>query len=273
MKSISPFIQESFLLDAHKIIRRELDSNLFNRFDYGTYSAEEYLYAFGDRIASQLAVELQLLATQEHSTASVLCIGGWPGMTAVCLKHAGWNVTALEHPSLAKGQLAELYNSAHIPLIPLDAANFSSSGIFQDGTFTFIECCQCIEHWPFNPIPTVSKLIQLLSATGTLLLTVPNAASLYRRVSALMGKNPYPSLSDFILQMNPDSHADVSPHWREYTRQDAMELVETCGGKVLCSWREFHTRKDHPGIMRILYDLIQRTCPALRDHIGLLCTK
>ncbi len=272
MHKSSPLTNAATMDQAERLIQDAI-SRMPTISIYGTTDVRSYLHAHRGRIVDQLAVEINLLRDMDRASARVLCVGGWPGITAICLREMGCVVTAIEHPSLVNDEIATLYDRASVVLQPLDMANVTQidphKTLGQD--YTLIECCQCIEPWPFNPIPALMAMIDALDEDGSLYITVPNAVSLYRRVTVLMGRNPFPSIDDFKLQMNASSCAAVSPHWREYTRRDLADVVRASGGDLsMPPWYQFHSRRDKAGMGRLCYDLCQIMMPVCRDHIGAL---
>ena len=271
MHKSSPFLDKQMLSDAKMLFDRQLDLIDFQG-AYGNASADSYLKNFRQRIVAQLAVDLALLRRDEGGTGTVLIVGGWPGITAMCLRAEGYSVTAVEHPSVVSDAMVKIFTDAGVRLLPLDIGAGMDGVMNASGEgYTLVECCECIEHWPFNPIPAVSNMLSALSDNGRLFLTVPNAASLFRRISLLFGRNVFPSISDFVLQMDVNTCADVSPHWREYTLRDLVELVRCCGGAPEGSaWRQFHARNDGNKLVRFVYDCCQFILPSARDHIGII---
>jgi SAM-dependent methyltransferase len=240
---------------------------------YGECVASGYLSAFRARIIEQVAVQTVLLRKMGLTNPSVLSVGGWPGVTAICLRHLGCRVSLLDHPSVLKSSLGGALGAMGVDAVPYDIAACATSGgrLPVEGPFDLIECCECMEHWNFNPIPATRAFLGVLRPeSGRVYVTLPNAVSLFRRILVLVGRNIYAPMGHFRMQMDAAAQADVSPHWREYTLADACELLDIAGARVDWAWYQFHTRTDKPGVGRAVYDMMQLLVPPVRDHIGII---
>ena len=240
---------------------------------YGANEAKSYLTQFRARLIDQLAISFYFL-NESPPKGETLSIGGWPGISARIMAQKGFNVTAIDHPSLMDGAAGQFHESQGINAISYDFANASESDIPM-GRFHFIECCQCIEHWNFNPLPAITKLLRdHLHEKGKLLITVPNGVSLHRRLSVLAGQNPFAGMHYFIHQMEDDSNADVSPHWREYSAKDLMALADACNGNIEFLWAKTYARSNLLSpVARALYLFPQLFIPSIRENLCLVLSK
>ena len=76
-----------------------------------------------------------------------------------------------------------------------------------------------IEHIHDSPRYILNSLIELLKPEGYLVIAVPNAANLRKRISIIFGKTNYPSFSSFYWSPN-----NWRGHIREYVKNDLVLL-------------------------------------------------
>jgi len=87
--------------------------------------------------------------------------------------------------------------------------------------------CDTFEHFNFNPVPLLLSINQCLSDEGMLYIFMPNASSWIKRLRFLVsGSFPTFSITDFFKQLSPNDDMIVGLHWREYSVNDAIQLVE-----------------------------------------------
>jgi 2-polyprenyl-3-methyl-5-hydroxy-6-metoxy-1,4-benzoquinol methylase len=89
--------------------------------------------------------------------------------------------------------------------------------------FDLIVFAEVLEHLYTAPELVLHHLLGYLAEGGLILCQTPNAAALHKRLLLLVGKNPYERLR--IDLDNPG-------HFREYTRQELVEIGEKAGLKV-----------------------------------------
>ena len=234
---------------------------------YGTQSTRKYLSNYSPRIKAQIYSLLTLV--EANGSRRLLSIGGWPGISGIVLRRiSGIEITLLDHPSLLGEQFSEFYEQQGLKTVKVDLSESGQNQLPVSDVFDLIECCQCIEHWNFNPIAVFQDLFRrVLSPTGFLFLTVPNAVSLYRRLFTLLGFNPYPSMSNFIDSAHGIPGAEIASHWREYTQRDLMELICYTGGDCI-SLKMRHYRLLYPmSPAQRIHQMLHRIHPSLMSNI------
>jgi SAM-dependent methyltransferase len=242
---------------------------------YGESNNHKYLLTYRARISSQIAIQLQIIEEQGLGRGKMLSLGGWPGITLFILNRlTGIKGTLIDHPALLTGAMATFYKEQGLETVAFDFADAATEPLPVSGTFEMIECCQCIEHWNFSPIPIFRQVFsELLSPAGSLLVTVPNAASLYRRLAALVGRNPYPSMQSLIDTDKGKPGAEVSPHWREYTQEDLQMLVKHCGGTLAAVLTASYPTATHTTLAHRIYSLLYNLHPRLKENLEAVCTR
>ncbi|VGO12280.1 hypothetical protein PDESU_00831 [Pontiella desulfatans] len=243
--------------------------------DYGESDIRKYLVQHRARISSQIAIQLGIIEKEGFGEGKMLSMGGWPGIALVILNRlTGIKGTLLDHPALLTGTMAGFYEAQGLETVAFDFAKAAEQPLPVDGTFEVIECCQCIEHWNFSPIPVFRQIFsEQLSPQGRLLVTVPNAASLYRRLAAMAGQNPYPSMQSFIDVDGEKPGAEVSPHWREYTRTDLAMLIAHCGGSCIKLRTASYPPAHYNSPAQRLYSLFNNLHPCLKENVEAVCRK
>jgi 2-polyprenyl-3-methyl-5-hydroxy-6-metoxy-1,4-benzoquinol methylase len=92
------------------------------------------------------------------------------------------------------------------------------------GRFDLIVFSEVIEHLSVAPEYTLALLRALLTESGVLICTTPNAVDIAKRLRMVAGRNPYERLRLYTL--NPG-------HIREYTRRELCATAESVGLRCL----------------------------------------
>lgn len=252
--------------DAYNSFLKEIEPLVSN---YGDNEIHQYLSMFRGRIATQIAALLDLIETNRLSGGRMLSLGGWPGITMIILKRlTGIQGTLIDHPALLTSSIQALCIKEGLQTAAFDFADANQTPLPVDAPVELIECCQCIEHWNFSPVPLFRQIFSsLLAPRGQFFVTVPNAVSLYRRLSAMAGNSPYPPMQSFISVDQQKPGAEVSPHWREYTQQDLKDLVEYCGGTCINLSSVTYPSSRHASWIHRLYIKCSTLHPQLRENV------
>lgn len=243
--------------------------------DYGESDINKYLTMFRARITSQIAIQLDVIERDDFGDGKMLSLGGWPGVALIILNRlTGISGTLLDHPALLTETMERFYKDHGFETVEFDFANAANSQMPLSGQFQVIECCQCIEHWNFSPIPVFRQIFaNLLAPNGSLLVTVPNATSLYRRLAALVGKSPYPAMQAFIDVDRENPGAEVSPHWREYTTNDLKMLMEYCGGHCTELRTASYAIAGNNSLSHRFYSLFNNLHSKFKENAEVVCKK
>jgi 2-polyprenyl-3-methyl-5-hydroxy-6-metoxy-1,4-benzoquinol methylase len=100
-----------------------------------------------------------------------------------------------------------------------------------DQRFSLIVFAEVIEHLYTAPELTLFVLSELLELGGHMIIQTPNASALHKRLKLLFGLHPYQRIR--VNNRNPG-------HYREYTKQELIEIVQTVGLKLIS-----HEYKDY----------------------------
>lgn len=125
-----------------------------------------------------------------------------------------------------------------------------------------------IEHFHVSPRSLLNTLVGQLNDGGMLVLTVPNAGNIRKRIHLLMGKTNYPRFGYFYWYPGKwDGHV------REYVRGDLDSLVHFLGlSKV--ELKTFHIHLDVLSkTMRPIWQAVSTLMPNTRDSFYLIAKK
>ena len=143
-----------------------------------------------------------------------LDVGAADGFLAERLTGQGWSVTALERdPKLAA--------RAHGRCKEVVVADLESAPPRLHGPFDAIVYGDVLEHLS-DPTATLRALDQTLAPGGTVIVSVPNVAHLWVRLSLLAGRFDYADRG--ILDRT---------HLRFFTRRTLLELLRSAGLSVV----------------------------------------
>lgn len=126
-------------------------------------------------------------------------------------------------PAEDDGGHRELDEGNHIPHITFDLNQADCTDLWPDehaGSFDLIMFSETIEHLHLAPEFVLLFLRYLLKEDGQIVVTTPNAASIYSRVRLLFGVHPYEKIR--FYKQNPG-------HFREYTVHEMEQIGKTAG--------------------------------------------
>jgi hypothetical protein len=128
-------------------------------------------------------------------------------------------------PATDDGGHRELNAMDAVPHITFDLLQSDRVSSWPDRSrFDLIVFSEVIEHLSIAPEYTFAFLRSLLTETGVLICTTPNAVEIAKRLRMLAGRNPYERLR--LHALNPG-------HIREYTGQELRQIAEGVGLRCL----------------------------------------
>jgi SAM-dependent methyltransferase len=209
--------------------------------DYAAYHARRYDYLLARALEAALP----------EAEPKVLDIGPSPFTERLRQRYA--HVTTLGFP---------LGGTEHmgLPHIPFDLA-WAADGrpIETDVRFDLVVFAEVLEHLTVPPEAVLPALAAVMRPGAALLLQTPNAASLFKRLELLFGRNPYEPLR--LSRDNPG-------HFREYTGAELAAALRASGFEPVAHAFENYfprppTRGLRPG--RRLLEALERAVPTLRE--------
>lgn len=129
---------------------------------------------------------------------------------------------------------------------------------YEDGKFDLVIMMAILEHL-FDPVSALLEARRVLNEEGHFIATTPNAVSLAKRLTTLIGQNPF---DDYSLESR------YNRHQHEYTKLELENLLNICGLSV----EEFHTVVENREwtIPRFVQHL-SRIHPSLSDQLIVRC--
>jgi 2-polyprenyl-3-methyl-5-hydroxy-6-metoxy-1,4-benzoquinol methylase len=170
--------------------------------------------------------DIMLKLLDGFAPKNLLDVGGMPEMTeyfANTLKIGGIGINISE-------KVVNSYKGANkgLKFVVGDAEN----GL-PGGKFDLIICGELLEHLQ-DPDAFIEALKPRMSENGRLLLTVPNLASLFNRVSLLFGWQPRGINPSHKMLLNPFTKYDYNwGHISMFTHYSVRKFLEANGFKVL----------------------------------------
>lgn len=192
----------------------------------GIESRQDYLAMHGPRFATILRT-CKLLVSD--SSARVLDIGRSELTAYLSTFYRDIHTLGLD-PQTDDGGHRETQDLKAVPHITFDllSAPFVASWP-ECGTFDLIVFSEVIEHLHVAPAFVLAFLRSLLSPSGVLVCTTPNAVEITKRIRLLAGRNPYEQLR--LYPGNPG-------HVREYTQDELVTIAKSAG--LNCSSHSFN---------------------------------
>ena len=180
----------------------------------------------------------------------------------ILLTALGWQVTAVDRYSMFGPSVYEvLEETARIEgfeLVDLDM----TSELHRLGEADLVLLMAVVEHLNGSPLDLVRNIGSLLAPRqGSLLLEVPNIATLWHRLQFIRGISPLPEYATYLRSSYP-----FAGHNREMTVGEVRMLLDEAGfavDRLAC----FDYSPPAPGIKPAILRLIQRTLPSCRETI------
>jgi SAM-dependent methyltransferase len=243
-----PDSEKEYLLQFHSIFRNRAE-------------AEQYLYDSWSRI--QVVLDWMNLLAQ-RGVRKVLELGSNPYyLTLLLKKHFQFDLHLANYFSESGHGIQERHTiDSGSEKHDLEYCHFNVEKDpfpYEDGKFDCVIFCEILEHLLLKPDFTVSEIERVLSKTGYVIVSTPNAARLSNLVRLARGKNIYADYSP---------HGIYGRHNREYTFPEVVELLKRHDFQVVQS--QVRNIYPHPLKTRILQKLRPQTW---YEHIFVLAQK
>ncbi len=95
--------------------------------------------------------------------------------------------------------------------------------------FDLIVFDEMLEHLNFDPIPLLREFHSLLKPGGLVCCPTPNLNRIHSRINFVRGRSHANPASDLIRNLQPETGMAVGLHWREWTKQELIELFSVSG--------------------------------------------
>lgn len=177
----------------------------------------------------------------------LLDVGAQVGALAACAAKVGLEAAAVDYASYAQ-QFAPIVTPLGVDYRTCDVAREALP--FADGSFDWVTYTDVIEHHAFSPRRVLAEIHRVLADGGRILVTTPNHASIYNRLSLLLGRSVN---DDFVHYFEACADREFYPgHHREYTKKELGSALERTGFRI----EELRVFDEDPGAM--LYFLRHR---------------
>ncbi len=158
----------------------------------------------------------------------ILEVGSFTGVVSLALNRLGHHVTVSDMPFVIEDPaLVALYHDEEIKTCPADLSTASLSLV--DQSFDLIVFNEVVEHLNFNPIPLLREFGRLLCPGGRVYCATPNLTAAKNRWLILRGQSYINPVRHLVLNLVPGTGMSVGLHWREWTKQELIELFEAAG--------------------------------------------
>jgi len=157
----------------------------------------------------------------------ILDIGFFIPVVPIALAKLGYELFAVEKLSYYNGALNELLSLAQqkYNIQVMDYAINEHDTSLLNQRYDLVLLLAVLEHLNGTPKYLLNKIRNLLKPKGLMIVDVPNAASLLKRlVLFFKGTYPYTSIQEYYFSDYP-----YSGHNREYTRQDLEFVLQQSG--------------------------------------------
>ena len=197
----------------------------------------------------------------------VLDIGCGPCDKTAVLSRLGYCCTAIDDfrdPWHREGdhldRIRRFARHAGVDLVEGDGQSLP----FPPATFDGVVLCDIIEHLHSSPRGLLGAAIGLLRDGGTLIVTVPNALNLRKRIDVLRGRTNYPPYRQFFA-----SGDTWRGHVREYAWDDLVQLGTYLGLSEPTVLGRHHMTSVLPSWSRGIYRLATAPLEGVRDTLVL----
>lgn len=106
-----------------------------------------------------------------------------------------------------------------------EVSEFDFTTQFAPGSVDIVASFHCLEHLHHSPKFVLESAMRALKPGGLLLIEVPNAANIRKRLALLLGRTNYPTYNLFY------NNSPYLGHVREYTVGDLRQLASNLGAK------------------------------------------
>jgi len=206
----------------------------------------------------------------------VLEISSFLGVVDIALAKIGFEVYTYDIPEFQNNsKLNELYSKYNVHPSSGYLKDVWQNGLpYPDNHFDAVILSEVIEHLNFNPLPVLQEINRILKKDGILYITTPNQVNLINRIKIILGRSIRNSISDSVTQLDQTKHTICGIHWREYTLEELIQLLEIMGFTIT-TYTYSHMAKTHtsPFIKKIFYAIRSRLFPKLADSITIISKK
>jgi SAM-dependent methyltransferase len=223
-----------------------------------------------------ILIDFNNIFNNNFNDRRVLEISSFLGVVDIALAKIGFEVYTYDIPEFQNNsKLNELYSKFNVHPSSGYLKDVWQNGLpYPDDHFDAVILSEVVEHLNFNPLPVFQEINRILKKDGILYITTPNQVNLINRIKIILGRSIRNSISDSVTQLDQTQHTICGIHWREYTLEELIQLLEIMGFAVTTYTFSHMTKKNtSPFIKKIFYATSSLLCPKLADSITLISKK
>lgn len=194
----------------------------------------------------------------------ILDFGAGPCDKTAMLSLKGFDVTAFDDFGddwyNKDGNKEKILNFAEKSGIKYILPDENGNHNFKENSFDVLILNNIIEHLHNSPRVFLNDLLKYLKPNGFLIIDVPNAANLRKRIDLLFGRTNYPSISSYYWSPDP-----WRGHNREYVKNDLVQINNFLKLNMMeVSDHHYHLDRISK-FTTIIFKLICKIIPGLRE--------
>ena len=240
--------------------------------DKGEKSYIDFLHAQYENIL----VDFNKIFPDNGTPKRVLEISSFLGVVDIALAKIGFEVYTYDIPEFQKNSnLNRLYEEFNVHPSSGYVKDIWKTGLpYPDNHFDAVILSEVLEHLSFNPLPVLQEINRIIKTDGILYITTPNQVNIMNRIKIIVGRSIRNSIYDSVTQLDQTRNTICGIHWREYTLQELIQLLETTGFSPSASRYTFMTQKNTPSyLMRLFYGVMHMILPSLGDSMTIIAKK
>lgn len=205
----------------------------------------------------------------------ILEISSFLGVVDIVLAKIGSEVYTYDIPEFQKNEnLYELYLKFNVRSSSGYLKDVWQNGLpYPDKHFDAVILSEVIEHLNFNPLPLIQEINRILKKDGILYITTPNQVNLINRIKIISGRSIRNSIHDSFTQLDQTKHTICGIHWREYTLEELIQLLDITGFAVMTAEYSPMTKKNLSSFLSSIFYVSGLLFPRLAESITIIAKK
>jgi len=223
-----------------------------------------------------ILIDFNKIFSGNFNNKRILEISSFLGVVDIALAKIGCEVYTYDIPEFQKNsKLNELYEKFNVHPSYGYLKDIWQNGLpYPDNHFDAVILSEVIEHLNFNPLPVLQEINRILKKDGFLYVTTPNQVNFINRIKIILGRSVRNSISDSVTQLDQTKHTICGIHWREYTLEELIQLLEITGFTITdYTYSSVATKNTSPSIKMYFYGTLSLIFPKLADSITVISKK
>lgn len=223
-----------------------------------------------------ILIDFNKIFTGNFNNKRILEVSSFLGVVDIALAKIGCEVYTYDIPEFQQNsRLNELYGKFNVHLSSGYLKDVWQNGLpYPDNHFDAVILSEVIEHLNFNPLPVLQEINRILKKDGILYVTTPNQVNLMNRIKIILGRSIRNSISDSVTQLDQTKHTICGIHWREYTLEELIQLLEITGFTLLDYTYSSMASKNASSFMKNIFDATSSLIfPKLADSVTVISKK